>query len=139
MSLKFLLDTNILSEPLRPSPNRNVLLQLKRFEEQIATASVVWHELTFGMHKLPRSKKRSQIEKYLNEVVEKSIQILPYEQEAATMHGIWRAKLSAKGVSLSFADGQIASIAKVNNLTLVTRNVVDFSAIPELKILNWFD
>ena len=45
MSAKYLLDTNIVSEPLRPAPNAKVLARLKRHQDELAIASVVWHEL----------------------------------------------------------------------------------------------
>lgn len=57
MSLRFLLDTNILSEPLRPIPNPNVMEKLRQYENEIATATIVYHELLFGCYRLPESKK----------------------------------------------------------------------------------
>ncbi len=65
MSLRFLLDTNILSEALRPIPNSNVMEMLRLYENEIATATVVYHELLFGCYRLGQSKKRQTIEKYL--------------------------------------------------------------------------
>ncbi|AFZ13930.1 PilT domain-containing protein [Crinalium epipsammum PCC 9333] len=53
MTLGFLLDTNILSEPLRPIPNYKVLEKLRQYHQEIATASIVWNELLFGCHRLP--------------------------------------------------------------------------------------
>jgi tRNA(fMet)-specific endonuclease VapC len=47
-AIGFLFDTNILSEPLRPRPNLNVIRMLQQHEKEIATATVVWHELLFG-------------------------------------------------------------------------------------------
>ncbi len=48
MSLKFLLDTNIVSEPLRPTPAPGILRRLREHEGEMAIPSVVWHELRFG-------------------------------------------------------------------------------------------
>ncbi|WGV28473.1 hypothetical protein [Halotia branconii] len=62
MNLRFLLDTNILSEPLRSIPNSNVIEMLRRHENEIATATIVYHELLFGCYRLPESKKRKTIE-----------------------------------------------------------------------------
>ena len=81
----------------------------------------------------------AEIQNYLENVVEKTMQILPYDQEAAALHGEWRAKLAAKGIQLPFADSQIASIAVVNRLILVTRNVKDARSLPGLKVENWFE
>lgn len=69
MSLKYLLDTNVVSEPLRPEPSRSVLRKLRRHEEEIAIPSIVWHELRYGTERLPASRKREVIERYLEAVV----------------------------------------------------------------------
>jgi len=63
--LKFLLDTNILSEPIRPEPILHVLEKLEQHQNEIATATVVWHEMLFGCQRLPVSRKRQKLEQYL--------------------------------------------------------------------------
>ncbi len=137
MSLTFLLDTNVISEPLRPAPNSRVLAQLKQYEAKIAIPSVVWHELLFGCYRLPLSAKRAAIEKYLNEVVAPTLPILPYDARAAEWHSLERARLVSLGQTPPFADGQIAAIAGVNGLTLVTANVSDFIAFQDIQVVNW--
>ncbi|PSB18038.1 type II toxin-antitoxin system VapC family toxin [Phormidesmis priestleyi ULC007] len=64
--------------------------------------------------------------------------ILPYGAEAAKWHAIERARLVAMGQTPAFQDGQIAAIAHVNNLILVTNNVSDFANFQALQIENWF-
>ena len=139
MSLGYLLDTNIISEPLRPAPNQSVLERLKRYEAEIAIATVVWHELLYSLYRLPNSAKRSAIEQYLNEVVAPTIPVLPYDTQAAQWHAAERARLAGLGHTPSFADGQIAAIAQVNNLILVTANTSDFSIFQDLQVENWFE
>ena len=63
--------------------------------------------------------------------------ILPYDDRAAEWHAKERARLSSSGLTPSFVDGQIASIAKVNDLILVTRNTDDFKPFSKLKLENW--
>lgn len=65
MSIRYLVDTNILSEAIRQTPNQKVMQRLKQERHHIATASVVWHELLFGCQRLPVSRRRSQLENYL--------------------------------------------------------------------------
>lgn len=137
MNLHFLLDTNILSEPLRPIPNSNVIEMLRRHENEIATATVVYHELLFGCYRLPESKKRQTIEKYLQEVVEPNIPLLPYDTNAAKWHAT-ETRLVTIGKTPSFADGQIAAFAQVNGLIVVTNNVADYADFIELQVENWF-
>lgn len=139
MSLSYLLDTNVVSEPLRPEPNAYVLERLEQYEAEIAIASVVWHELLYGTYRLPPSAKRTAIEAYLNDVVALSFPILPYDPQAAQWHANERARLVSLGKTPPFADGQIAAIARINNLTLVTANTSDFSTFQELQVENWFD
>jgi tRNA(fMet)-specific endonuclease VapC len=138
VSPRFLLDTNVFSEPLRPIPNSNVMEMLRQHENEIATATVVYHEILFGSYRLPDSKKRRTIEKYLQEVIQPNIPILPYDNNAAKWHALERARLVAIGKTPSFADGQIAAIAHVNDLILVTNNVSDYADFSQLQIDNWF-
>ena len=58
--IRFLLDTNIISEPVRLQPNPGVINKSKEHEFEIAMASVTWHELLFGFYRLPASKKRQR-------------------------------------------------------------------------------
>lgn len=137
MSAKYLLDTNILSEPLRPVPNPGILNRLKRHQDQLATAAVVWHELLFGCYRLPISAKRAAIENYLFQVVALSIEVLPYDDLAAEWHAQERARLAGAGKTPPFADGQIAAIAKTNDLILVTLNLSDYASFESLDVEDW--
>ena len=137
MSALYLLDTHVVSEPVRPAPNAKVLARLKRHQDELALASVVWHELWFGCQRLPVSAKRLAIERYLNDVVAVSMPIFPYDQAAAEWQAGERARLAQSGKTPPFADGQISAIAKVNGLILVTLNPKDFTAFAEVKVEDW--
>jgi tRNA(fMet)-specific endonuclease VapC len=137
MSLKYLLDTNVVSEPLRPEPIRGVMRRLRRHEDEIAIPSVVWHELRFGAERLPSSHRRSAIERYLEEVILPAVPILDYDHAAAEWHAIERARLVARGETPPFVDGQIAAIARVHQLTLVTFNEGDFKRFHGIRIVHW--
>ena len=138
MSALYLLDTNIISEPLKAIPDQKVLDSLKMHEGKTVLCSPVLHELQYGMERLPLSKKKVFILEYINMVIMPSLPILPYGPEAAVTHAGLRAKLEAKGRTIGFVDSQIASIAIANNLILVTRNIKDFENIEGLKLENWF-
>ena len=138
MTLRYLLDTNIISEPVRPLPNANVMTQLIEAKSTVAIASIVWQEVLLGCYRMPDSKRRRAIEAYLQEEVKVKLPILPYTQEAAEWFAKERARLIPIGLTPSYADGQIAAIAKVNNLILVTRNVADYANFQDLAIENWF-
>ena len=139
MTLRFLLDTNIISEPLRPAPDPIILARLHEHQAEIAIAAVVWHELWFGCLRLPPSAKREAIEHYLRRVVGPTIPILSYDGRAAEWHSAERARLTSLGRTPAFADGQIAAIARTNNLILVTRYGDDFAPFDGLQITPWQD
>ena len=111
---------------------------MSEHDGELATCSIVWHELWFGVSRLPASKKRGAIEAYLEEAVRGALPILPYDEAAASWHANERARLGKRGRPPSSADGQIASIARVNELVVVTANVKDFRRFEGLEIENWF-
>lgn len=135
--IKYLLDTNVLSEAVKTSPLPAIMDKLSRHRDEIATAAPVWHELQFGCRRLPPSRKRETIETYLYQVVLPNLPILPYDEQAAAWHAEERARLVGQGKTPAFVDGQIAAIAAVHQLILVTRNITDFSDFSEPSLENW--
>ena len=137
MTLRYLLDTSVISAPMTKNPNPHIIKRLEVHEIESAIAAPVWHELTYGCRRLPRGKRRDALESYLHDVVQASFPILAYDEAAATWHGHERARLEAVGRPTPFADGQIAAIAHVNGLALITLNVKDFARFKELDVADW--
>ena len=137
MSLQFLLDTNVLAELLRPEPRESVLKNFRQHHAEIGIAAVVWHEMLYGCYRLHPSRKRTAIEAFLFEVVAPTLPILPYDEHAARWHAAERVRLTQAGKTPAFADGQIAAIAAVNDLTLVTFNLRDFDEFRGLRVTGW--
>ena len=137
MTLKFLLDTTIISAPVAKTPNRRVLKKLEQNSVSCAIAAPVWHELIYGCSRLPAGKRKSALEDYLQGVVRRSFSILPYDDGAAEWHGRERARLEEGGRTPPFVDGQIAAIAHNRSLTLVTANTEDFRHFDELELADW--
>jgi tRNA(fMet)-specific endonuclease VapC len=137
VSLRYRLDTNVLSEAIKSRPDERTLERLAEHDGECATYAVVWHELSFGATRLAASKKRRAIEAYLEEAVRNTLPILPYDLEAATWHAKERARLSKRGRPPSAADGQIAAIASVNELVVVTANVKDFRRFKDVVVEGW--
>jgi tRNA(fMet)-specific endonuclease VapC len=135
--LVYLLDTNSISEPIKEIPNKNVVEKTYFFSEQIAISSITVYEMMRGVYLLPESKRREKLLDYNQSVLAK-FSILPYTKEAADWHSQESARLQSLGKSPPFIDGQIAAVAKVNNLILVTRNTDDFKHFADLKRENWF-
>jgi tRNA(fMet)-specific endonuclease VapC len=87
---------------------------------------------------LGASKKGRAIDAYLEEAVRSALPILPYDDEAASWHASERARLAKRGRPPAAAAGQIAAIARVNELVVVTANVKDFRRFEGLEVENWF-
>ncbi len=134
----WLLDTNIVSEVTKEVCNANILLNLSRYEAEIALPSVVLHELRYGWLKMSAGKKKDAIGHYLQTVVS-VLPVFDYDARAARVHAQLRAEFEVAGKPLPFVDGQIAGIAIANGLTLVTCNTKDFAGIASLQLANWFE
>lgn len=137
VSPRFLLDTSTLSEPLRPTPNAGLMRRLRVHSGQLAIAATTWHEALFGLHRLPDGHRKQSVQDYLFQVVAPALPILPYDEMAAEWHAREQARLSLLGQSAPFADGQIAAVAKVHGLTLVTENASDFLSFEGLTVESW--
>jgi tRNA(fMet)-specific endonuclease VapC len=134
---RYLLDTNIVSIPISKRPIAIVVERLRKHGEQCAIAAPVWHELKYGCERMPKGKRRDALEDYLSNVVRAAFPILPYDDAAATRHGIERARLEHAGTPSPFVDGQIAAIAQVNGLILVTKNTDDFARYEDITLEDW--
>lgn len=137
VALRYLLDANVLSEPMRPRPASSVVERLAECLDECATAAPVLHELEFGVLRLAGSRRRVLLTQYLDQVVSR-VPVLPYDAEAARFHARERARLARRGRTPAFVDGMIAAVADTNGLALVTRNVEDFTSFDGLRIENWF-
>jgi tRNA(fMet)-specific endonuclease VapC len=137
VTLRYLLDTDIVSSPASKNPHREIVQRLEAHGEECAIAAPVWHELTFGWRRLPAGKRKDALETYLRDVVHASFAILPYDEAAAGWHGAERARLEASGRPAPYVDGQIAAIARVNGLVLVTMNTADFARFEGLELDDW--
>ncbi|MDB4979837.1 MAG: putative nucleic acid-binding protein [Myxococcales bacterium] len=137
MSLQYLLDTSIVSNPIAKAPNPTVIERLEREGATCAIAAPVWHELVYGVRRLPAGARRLGLERYLEDVVEPSFPILPYDERAAAWHGRERARLERAGKTPPFVDGQIAAIAHAQGLTLVTTNGKDFASFRGVRLADW--
>lgn len=136
--LKLLLDTNILSEPLAAEPNADVMRNIEIHSASLAIASVTWQELLYGMHLLAPGKRQERIRDYLFQRIRPALPILAFDSDAAAWQAEQRARLRRAGKTPSYADSQIAAIAAVNDLLLVTRNTGDFADFNGLGVANWF-
>jgi len=100
-------------------------------------ASLTWHELRHGVLRLPKGKRRAELIGFLEEVMAPSVEVLPYDERAASWHATERVRLEKLGKPKPFVDGQIAAIGVTNGLPVVTANPKDFRGFKGLGVLNW--
>ena len=124
------LDTNVLSEPMRVSPDPGVLEWLRRLDEPSAITAISVGELLDGAGRLASGRRRDGIIAAIERVVESHRGIvLPYDDRAAREYARMQAKRRAAGRPLSVEDGMIAAICVVAGARLATRNTGDFEGI----------
>ena len=132
---RYLLDTNVLSEPVRQRPDAAVLHHLDAHGAQSCTAAMVMHELHYGAARLDEGRRKHTLLRYLDNTVSR-LEVLAYDRAAALWHASERAKLEREGRTASFTDGQIASIAAVNDLAVVTANIAQFEPFA-VEVIIW--
>lgn len=124
-----LLDTNIISELMRPKPEEKVLTWLNEQESRdlfVSTISIA--EISYGLHVLPEGHRRNVLKNAFGRAVQLGFlhRILSFDEAAAREYGKIMAIRKAMGRPLGVPDGQIAAIAYSQKMRLATRNVKDF-------------
>lgn len=125
----FLLDTNIISELIRPKPDPNVITWIaSRMASDLFIASMTIGELTRGAHKISDRKRGLKLQNWIAHDVMHQFnhRILAFDTKAARDWGILMGDGDRQGLVLPAADAQIAAIARVNQLSIATRNTKDF-------------
>ena len=138
MKAVYLLDTNTISELIKPNQNQGVLERLQTRAELCAICSTVWQEAVYGCELLPEGKKKEIIKEYLTKVKE-NYEILPYTKSASEICGEIKARCKANGKTAAFSDSQIAATAIANGMVLVTHNTADYTPIAEVSSLRYED
>ena len=121
-------DTNVLSETLRKSPNSAVLAWLVRHDAELALPTVAIAEVAFGIQKIRPDERADRLEAGLTDWRRRfSSRIFGLTEEAALAYGEIMGTASRQGRGMSAPDGMIAAIARVNGGKLATRNLTDFA------------
>ena len=138
----FLLDTNCISELVRNRPERRVLKWMEAADESLLYLSVLTlGEIRKGVAGLPQSRRRSQLEAWLEEDLQVRFagRILSIDAAVADRWGLLAADAKRKGRTISIIDGLLAATAMQHNLTIVSRNVSDFANTPAAVLNPWED
>ncbi len=128
--MRFLLDTNVISELVKPLPNENVWEWVNALpDEQLFISSITIGELQRGIELLPPSIRRSDYERWLQEQIltQYADRIIAVDTMVMLRWGALMAGTAAKGRPLPVFDSLLAATALTHNMQLVTRNVQDFA------------
>jgi len=134
----FLLDTNCVSELVRPKPQPQVLDWFEVSDERLLYLSVLTlGEIRKGLTDLPQGKRRTRLETWLEVELRArfSGRLLPIDEQVADRWGHLAAQAKRNGRPLAVIDGLLAATAVHHNLTLVTRNIGDFAEM-QVPLLN---
>lgn len=124
-----ILDTNVVSEPLKPQPDPKVLAWLDvQAPETLYITAINLAELAAGIAVLPVGRKRTALQHALDQRMMPLFEgrILHFDAKSALVFANLSAKLQAMGSTISFADCAIAAVAMANGFALATRNTRDF-------------
>ena len=122
-----LLDTNVLSELTRQSPEPRVVAWLEQNDQLLALPSVALAELRYGIARLPPGRRRSSLLEFWNATRKRFVgRTFAFDERAAEAYGDIAAAAERNGFRVHVADGQIAAIARVNRMSVATRDVGDF-------------
>lgn len=126
--MKYLVDTNVFSEWVKPRPNAAVVAWLRAHESKIYVSALTIGELRSGIERLPSGQRKTQLLNWLVAVcVKLQGRVLSFNVGTAHVWGQLKAKWEAEGITIPSIDSQIAATARRHGLTIVTRNTADFT------------
>ena len=124
------LDTNVISEIFRPSPESRVVDWLASLTGDVAITSVTLAELLAGVRRLPDGRRRDELTRRIDAALEPyrgTRAVLPFDDVAADRYADVLVARENAGAPISMADAQIAAVCLAHGATCATRNVKDFA------------
>lgn len=123
-------DTNVLSEPLRPTPDPAVIAWLNEHSDEVLITALSIGELQYGVQRLPEGQRRERLQTAVDALaVAAADRMLVFDEHAARHYGIARAQRESNGLQASVEDLMIAGICLAGGHALATRNGKDFSQL----------
>ena len=134
------LDTNVVSEILKPKPSETVTRWLAaQNASEVFTTTITQAELLYGVESLAPGKRRTQLLAAIEEILATSFEgrILPFDENAAREFARIVAARDARGRPISNSDAMIAAIARTCRASVATRNATDFAGCGIAIINPW--
>jgi predicted nucleic acid-binding protein len=138
--VSFLLDTNVISEWVKPRPDPHVIAWLAEIDEDRTFLSVAsFAEIRRGIELLPDGRRRDRLAAWLAEELPSRFEgrILPIDRDICETWGVLMVRGKKAGVTLGSIDAFFAATAEARRLTLVTRNIKDFVPLGILLFNPW--
>lgn len=136
---RYIIDTNVVSEPLSKFPNERVEAWLSQNASRSYISAISVEELKRGVARLPEGTKKRILSNAIEEAVSKfDNRIVPFDLEQARICGEIEGTAEAKGNNFDLGDYIIAAAAKTKSLTVVTRNVKHFKSLG-VSVFNPFE
>lgn len=136
-----IVDTNVVTETMRPSPEPAVVSWWNRQETStLFLTSITIGEIRYGLRIMPQGRRRLQLEQGFERILVEAFagRILPFDEEAARRYGEVMGRCKEIGRPIGVLDGQITSIALANGCAVATRNVKHFADCG-VEIVNPFE
>jgi predicted nucleic acid-binding protein len=124
---RYLVDANVLSEATKPAPDQRVIDWLGHNEPELAVDPVILGEIRFGILLLPRGRRRSGLERWFEEGVQR-LQCIPWGASTGLRWAELLATLRADGRAMPIKDSFIAATALAHDLAVATLNRRDFDS-----------
>ena len=126
----YLLDTNVVSELIKPSPDARVVAWIRTTEETDLHLSVLtFAEIRYGIEKLPQGARRQRLRRWMDTDLADRFEgrVLGIDRAIAELWGVIMARGFAGSIRLPVMDTLLAATAEHHGMTMVTRNIRDFS------------
>lgn len=137
--MRYLVDTNVISEQTKPVPNVGVIKRWELDSIFSCTSATVWHELWYGIHLMTEGRRKQALCASMQALRENEFEVMPFCRDAAEWLAEETVRLQRQGITPTKYDSEIAAVASVNNLIVVTRNTDDFKMYAGLRVENWFE
>lgn len=137
---RYLLDTNVVSELVKPRPDARVVAWIRGSDEADLHLSVLtFAEIRFGIEKLPRGARRERLRGWMETELADRFEdrILGIERGIAELWGVIMARAAAMSLRLPVMDTLLAATAEYHGMTMVTRNVRDFARADVATLDPW--
>ena len=136
----YLIDSNVVSESMRPAPSARVVTWLDRHAGNCAMPTVAIFEVRAGINSMPPGRRRDELMGAFERIVARfGPRVVSFDRPSAEMAAELASVSASAGRTMTTGDVQIAGIAGAYGLTLVTRNVKDFAAIGIDLVNPWGD